>query len=228
MSADRLMRSLEHKFHRAALDADAKEGTFAGYASIFGAVDLGRDTVERGAFTKALARKRAAGIRMLFQHNPDEPIGTWTAIREDARGLYVEGRISADVAKGREVLALLRSGGLDGLSIGFKTVRARTDAKTGIRRILEADLWEISVVTFPMLPSARVTAVKAGRLPTAREFERWLVRDAGLTRSEAKAVIAGGFASLCRGRDGAGKPETEPSETLAGTIRDAARQLSST
>jgi HK97 family phage major capsid protein len=73
-------------------------------------------------------------------------------------------------------------------------VKARKEARTGVRRILEADLWEISVVTFPMLPEARVTAVKAGRLPTAREFERWLVRDAGLTRSEAKAVIAGGFA----------------------------------
>ena len=87
-----------------------------------------------------------------------------------------------------------------------------------MRRILEADLWEISVVTFPMLPQARVTAVKAGRLPTAREFERWLVRDAGLTRSEAKAVIAGGFAQLRRRRDGA--PD-EPG--LAETIRAAHR-----
>jgi HK97 family phage prohead protease len=98
------MRSLEHKFNR--VDTGGRTATFAGYASVFGAVDLGRDAVERGAFTKALARAGAAGIRMLFQHDPDEPIGTWTAIREDARGLYVEGRISADVAKGREVLAL--------------------------------------------------------------------------------------------------------------------------
>lgn len=210
--------ALEHKFNR--VELEGRDGTIAGYASVFGAVDLGRDAVERGAFAKSLAARGTGGIRMLFQHDPAEVIGRWTAIREDAHGLYVEGRISTEVAKGREVLALLRSGGLDGLSIGFRTVRARKDAATGVRRILEADLWEISVVTFPMLPSARVTAVKGGRLPTAREFERWLVRDAGLTRSEARAVIAKGFAALARGRDGA--PD---GKGLAARMRDAARQL---
>ncbi|MCI5073508.1 HK97 family phage prohead protease [Oricola sp.] len=214
---------LEHKLNRVDLAADAADGAIAGYASVFGAVDLGKDAVERGAFAKSLAARGVTGIRMLFQHDPAQPIGTWTAIREDARGLYVEGRISTEVAKGREVLALLKNGGLDGLSIGFRTVRARKEARTGVRRILEADLWEISVVTFPMLPEARVTAVKAGRLPTEREFERWLVRDAGLTRSEAKAVIAGGFASLRRRRDGA-----SADTGLAETIRDAARTLQST
>jgi Escherichia/Staphylococcus phage prohead protease len=159
MSADAMR--FERKFTGGALAVQAGEGRFSGYASVFGAVDLGRDAVIRGAFAASLAKKGPGGIRMLFQHNPDEPIGRWTAIREDARGLYVEGRISTGVARGREVLALLKGGGLDGLSIGFKTVRARTEAGTGIRRILEADLWEISVVTFPMLPEARVTAVKA-------------------------------------------------------------------
>jgi hypothetical protein len=214
-------KALEHKFNRVELEAG--DGTISGYASVFGAVDLGRDAVERGAFAKSLAARGAGGIRMLFQHNPDEVIGRWTAIREDARGLYVEGRISTEVAKGREVLALLRNGGLDGLSIGFRTVKAKKEARSGVRRILEADLWEISVVTFPMLPQARVTAVKAGRRPTAREFERWLVRDAGLTRSEARAVIARGFASLGRRRDGAAGEKG-----LAKTIREAARQLQPT
>ncbi|MAZ18393.1 MAG: HK97 family phage prohead protease [Ahrensia sp.] len=214
-------KRLEHKFNRVELEGG--DGTIAGYASVFGAVDLGRDAVERGAFEKSLTARGATGIRMLFQHDPAQVIGRWTAIREDAHGLYVEGKISTEVAKGREVLALLRNGGLDGLSIGFRTVKARKEARSGVRRILEADLWEISVVTFPMLPQARVTAVKAGRLPTAREFERWLVRDAGLTRSEAKAVIAGGFAQLRRRRDGA--PD-EPG--LAETIRAAARHLQPT
>lgn len=212
----------ERKFNR--VELEAADGRIAGYASVFGAVDLGKDVVERGAFARSLDTRGVTGIRMLFQHDPAEVIGRWTAIREDARGLYVEGRISTEVAKGREVLALLRNGGLDGLSIGFRTVKARKEARTGVRRILEADLWEISVVTFPMLPQARVTAVKAGRLPTAREFERWLVRDAGLTRSEAKAVVAEGFASLRRRRDGASR--TEPAG-LADTIRDAARALQS-
>ncbi|QKV18636.1 HK97 family phage prohead protease [Oricola thermophila] len=212
---------LERKFNRVALEA--RDGRIAGYASVFGTVDLGRDLVERGAFAKSLERRGPGGIRMLFQHDPAQPIGRWTAIREDARGLHVEGRISTEVAKGREVLALLRSGGLDGLSIGFRTVRARKDTRTGVRRIIEADLWEISVVTFPMHPEARVTAVKGGRLPTEREFERRLVRDAGLTRSEARAVIAKGFAELRRRRDGA-----SAERGLAETIRAAAHTLQQT
>ena len=97
-----------------------------------------------------------------------------------------------------------------------------------MRRILEADLWEISVVTFPMLPAARVSAVKAARCaqqPTKRELERWLVRDAGLTRTEAGAVLAKGFGGLARagGRDVAG----DQAQGLAATIRRAARQFQS-
>ena len=136
----------------------APGGIFSGYASLFGAPDLARDVVERGAFAKAIARRGAAGIRMLFQHDPKEPIGVWTTIREDARGLKVEGRLAEGVARAREVAALIAEGALDGLSIGFRTVRARADPASGLRRIVEADLWEISVVTFPMLPGARIAA----------------------------------------------------------------------
>ncbi len=201
-----------------ALDAVEADGTFSGYASLFGAIDLGNDVVERGAFARSLTGRGAAGIRMLYQHNPAEPIGRWLEIREDARGLFVRGLI-AGTDKGREVLALMREGALDGLSIGYRTVRARKDAKGGVRRILEADLWEISVVTFPMLPGARVAQVKTCRgLPTTRQFERWLTRDAGLSRSDARAVIAKGFASLRRERDAAGLARG----ALAERIRDAA------
>lgn len=143
------------------------------------------------------------------------------ALAEDARGLHVRGRLTPGVGRAREVLELMRAGALDGLSIGFRTVRARKDAKSGLRRIVEADLWEISVVTFPMLPEARVETVKGRRLPSTREFERWLTRDAKLTRWEARAVIARGFASLVRERDAArGTPEA-----LAAKIRDAARSI---
>ena len=137
---------------------------------------------------------------MLFQHDPAEPIGTWTDIREDARGLFAAGRINADVARGREVLSLMRSGGLDGLSIGFSTVKSRREA-SGLRRLLEVDLWEISVVTFPMLPQARVAAVKGGHLPSEREFERWLTRDAKFSRTQARTIIAAGFKALKTRRD---------------------------
>lgn len=215
----------ERKYADLRVEAVDLDGTFSGYASLFGRVDLARDVVERGAFARSLERRGAAGIRMLFQHDPNQPIGHWTDIREDRRGLFVRGQLATGVGRAREVLELMRAGGLDGLSIGFRTVKARAEARTGIRRITEADLWEISIVTFPMLPEARVDKVKArgsdGGLPTTREFERWLTRDAGLTRGEAKAVIAKGFASLKCGRDAASRQPVD----LAATVRRAARMF---
>ena len=213
----------ERKFTNVALDDVEPDGSFSGYASLFGRVDLGRDVVERGAFSRSLAERGAAGVRMLFQHDPNQPIGAWTEIREDGRGLFVRGRLTPGVAKSREVLELMRGGALDGLSIGFRTVRARSEP-SGVRRILEADLWEISVVTFPMLPGARVESIKGGgarSLPTTREFVRWLTRDAGLTRSDAQAVIARGFASLKRERDAARRTP----DGLADMLRKATRRI---
>lgn len=153
------------------LDGVEADGSFSGYASLFGRVDLGRDVVERGAFARSLEKRGAAGIRMLFQHDPATPIGSWQEVREDARGLFVRGQLALDSAKAREVHALMRGRALDGLSIGFRTVRARKEAKSGVRRIMEADLWEISVVTFPMLPDARVDSVKSRIRPLQRQID---------------------------------------------------------
>lgn len=203
----------ERKYAPAEIERVRLDGTFTGYASVFSQRDLGNDMMMPGAFARSLAERGASGVRMLFQHNPDEPIGVWTSIAEDARGLHVVGRLTRGAERGREVHELMRAGAIDGLSIGFKTVRASA-GKGGLRRILEADLWEISVVTFPMQPQARIDAVKTAFAPrpTAREFERWLVRDAGLTRSEARTVIAKGFAQLEAARRdavGATKPATD-------------------
>ena len=129
-----------------------------GYASLFGRIDLSRDMVERGAFADSLVRRGAAGVKLLWQHDPAQPVGIWTVIREDARGLFVRGRLNTEVARARELLALIRQGALDGLSIGYRTVRARTDPATRVRRLLAVDLQEVSLVTFPMLPEARVSA----------------------------------------------------------------------
>ncbi len=215
----------EVKFARARLSAVEADGTFSGYASLFGKPDLGRDMVLPGAFAASLRTRGPAGVKMLFQHDPNQPIGVWLAIREDGEGLFVKGKLTTEVAKAREVLSLMRAGALDGLSIGYRTVRGRTDAKTGIRSLIEVDLWEISVVTFPLLPEARVSAVKAardeGRLPTTREFERFLVQDAGLTRSEARTVIGSGFKSLAGKRDAAGGSRAG----LAVKLRRAARLM---
>jgi len=135
-------------------------GVIEGYASVFGVVDSGGDMVMGGAFTRSLMKRGAAGVKMLWQHRATEPIGLWTSIVEDGRGLKVAGRLDLSVARAREALSLMRSGAVDGLSIGFRTQRATTDKNSGVRRLREVDLWEISIVTFPMLPQARIEAVK--------------------------------------------------------------------
>ena len=162
-------------------------GVFEGYASLFGVVDLGRDIVMPGAFRETLARRGASGVKMLWQHKASEPIGAWLAIEEDVRGLRVTGRLNLAVAKAREVLALMREGAVDGLSIGFRAERSQRDA-SGLRRLKKIDLWEISLVTFPMLPQARVTSLKRiERISPAVLRERWLAAARALSRSASQA-----------------------------------------
>jgi uncharacterized protein len=158
----------EVKFGGAPLAKVSAEGTFEGYASLFGVVDLGRDVVAPGAFRDSLVLKPLRAIKLLWQHDPKHPLGVWSDIREDQNGLRVRGRLDLSVAKAREVHALMRSGAVDGLSIGFRTEKARKDPATGVRRLEKLDLWEISIVTFPMLPGARVAAVKS-RTPVAQQ-----------------------------------------------------------
>lgn len=183
---------------RAAIDAD---GVVEGYASLFGAVDQARDMVMPGAFSATLQARGLRRIPMLFQHDPAEPIGIWLELREDVHGLYARGRLIPDVVRGREVLALVRAGAIDGLSIGFRTAGARLDPKTRVRKLHAVDLWEISIVTFPLLDGARVAAVKGTEtMPPAEAHERLLRRHPRLSfaRSQAerqwKAVCSGEMA----------------------------------
>lgn len=214
----------ETKFAPVDLKAVDTDGTFEGYASVFGAEDMAHDVVMPGAFAASLASRGAQGVKLLFQHDPAQPIGVWLELAEDKKGLYARGRLMPEVARAREVLSLMRAGALDGLSIGFRTVKGVRDAKSGIRRLNQIDLWEISVVTFPMLPEARVETVKtrpfAGRVPTEREFERWLTRDAGLTRNEARAVIRSGLQGLEALRD-AGAGDTDEARLIRSIDRAA-------
>jgi uncharacterized protein len=166
------LASCEIKLAGAPLAKVSLDGVFEGYASLFGVVDLGRDLVAPGAFRDSISRKPLTAVKLLWQHDPTAPLGTWEEIREDGTGLRVRGKLNLSVAKAREVHALMRSGAVDGLSIGFRTERSRKDASTGVRRLEKLDLWEISIVTFPMLPGARVSAVKQTRRrrPAAREL----------------------------------------------------------
>lgn len=128
-----------------------------GYASLFGMTDQGGDAVLPGAFAASLARIAARGdkVRMLWQHDPTRPIGVWDEVREDGRGLWVRGRLLPEVAQAREAAALIGAGAIDGLSIGYRTIRAERDA-AGRRTLAEVELWEVSLVTFPMLAEAKV------------------------------------------------------------------------
>ena len=140
-----------------AIDAD---GVFEGYASLFGVADLGKDVVMPGAFADSLRKRGVPEVRLLWQHDPAQPIGRWLHIEEDRRGLRVRGKLNLAVERARDIHALMREGAVDGLSIGFRVERARAERPTGLRRLEKLDLWEISVVTFPMLPDARVETVK--------------------------------------------------------------------
>jgi uncharacterized protein len=162
-----VLSALQTKHAAATPRTASADGLFDGYASLFGVPDLSRDVVVSGAFAESLSRRGAGAIRMLWQHDPGEPIGRWLDIREDSRGLYVRGRLNLAVARAREIHALLRDGALDGLSIGFKVERARRERGGGLRRLEKLDLWEISLVTFPMLPGARVSALKTGAAAVA-------------------------------------------------------------
>lgn len=148
----------------------APDGTVEGYASLFGEIDQARDMVMPGAFAASLRKRGVRRVPMLFQHDPSEPVGVWLDLHEDFRGLYARGRLIPEVVRARELLALLEAGTADGLSIGFRTVRGRIDPKTRIRKLTEIDLWEISIVTFPLLPGARVRAVKEACVPSRNSF----------------------------------------------------------
>jgi HK97 family phage prohead protease len=155
----------------------APDGGIEGYASLFGEIDASRDMVMPGAFAQTLKIRGLRRIPMLFQHDPAEPVGIWLELREDHRGLYARGRLIPEVMRARELLALLRAGASDGLSIGFKTVKARIDPKSRVRKLHEIDLWEISLVTFPLLAGARVQSVKEGFRSRPVSFARTRAED---------------------------------------------------
>jgi uncharacterized protein len=139
----------------------AEDGTFTGYASLFGVTDLGGDSVQPGAFTKSLKSKPASKVKMLRGHDTSEPIGVWTSIIEDARGLKVTGHLILGTVKGNETYQLMKAGALDGLSIGYRTKKDSFDRTKKVRMLNELELHEISVVTFPMLPTATISRVKS-------------------------------------------------------------------
>lgn len=141
-------------------DHPHRELTLSGYASVFNAADISGDIVKRGAFSASLLKLGGAPLPMLFGHETATPIGVWDRIFEDQKGLYVEGRLLPIQKSRRHLVRLIETGALNGLSIGYRTLRANKRAAGG-RDLFELDLWEVSIVAFPMLREARLNPLQS-------------------------------------------------------------------
>lgn len=203
---------LETKFSRLEEQAIKEDGTFSGYASKFHMVDQGGDIVLPGAFTKSLSVRRP---KMLWGHDLDRPIGSWSFVEEDGTGLRVEGKLLLTTTLGREVYELMKAGIVDSLSIGYLTRKSET--RGGNRGLIEIDLYEISVVTFPMLEAATIEAVKSinevilatksGDFAPLKRAVEGALRDAGFPAWMAKAMAASAPQALGDGQRDASASE---------------------
>ena len=187
----------------------SEDGTFTGYGSANGNVDSYGERVMPGAFAGSLAKHKREGtnVLMLWQHNPNEPIGIWEDLAEDAKGLWGKGRLIMEVQKAREVYALMKAKAIGGLSIGYREIKASPDGN--VRNLDELDLREISPVSFPANRRARIEAVKSERMEEfarrlrdgdpmpIKEFED-ILREAGVPKSMATAIASHGYVKAIR------------------------------
>lgn len=175
------------------IKAAGDDGTVEGYGSVFGVRDDYDDVIAKGAFAASLAAHKAAGTMpaMLWQHDAAQPIGVWSEMVEDERGLKITGRLALDTTRGKEAFALLKMGALNGLSIGFMSKQWAYDRESEVRTLTEIDLWEVSLVTFPANTAARVTGVKSAvdEITAPRDAER-ILREAGFSKSDATAYVS--------------------------------------
>lgn len=183
------------------IKAVQEDGFFSGYGAVFGNIDWYNDVILPGAFTASLAKWRAKNKMppVLWNHNDSEPIGVYTNIYEDEKGLFVEGKLLVDdVPRAKSTHALLKAGAIDGLSIGYSTKKANQQGN-GVRELVEVDLGEISIVTQPANERSIITSVKSkldeGELPTLPEFEKFL-RESGFSKSQSVAIASKGLRPL--------------------------------
>lgn len=208
-------------------------GEITGYGAVFNNVDEYGDRIVPGAFAKSLAKHAASGSMpmMLWNHNPNDPIGVWTEMAEDKKGLKVKGRLVMEVARAKEVYALLKAGAMKGLSIGYRTVADQIEGN--VRMLKELDLWEVSPVTFPANAKAGITGVKAadiadfarrlrdGEPPDIKEFED-ILRDAGVPKALATRIASVGYAKAIRSES-----EGKANENALRVLKEAAAAFTS-
>jgi HK97 family phage prohead protease len=201
--------SLDYKFSSEIKDT----GKFEGYASTFQDIDGGGDIVIPGAFANTIKNKQG-NIPLLWQHDSSLPIGVIEKMQEDENGLFVEGQlVLSGVSKATEAFNLLKAGAIQGLSIGYRTIKSTKDAaRKGVRILQELDLIEVSLVTFPMNKNAKVSFVKSGIENiddlSIKEFEGFL-RDSGFSRKQATIIASNGFRGFNQG-----DPEMTKSEMI--------------
>lgn len=197
---------MEHKSQAINLEvkALAEDGSFSGYAAVFDVEDAYKDIIRAGAFTASL--KSNPDVKLLWQHNVADPIGTITSMQEDSKGLLFEAQLLLDIQRGKEAYSMLKNKVISGISIGYSAVKWKSREQSeddkwyhSNRELLEVELGEISLVTFPANPKATVVSVK-DRLQegdiTTRELEQLLTQDAGLSRSQARALMSSGIKGL--------------------------------
>lgn len=180
------------------LELKADGATVEGYGARFGNADGYGDVIDPGAFKASLGMRKP---KMLREHDPRQVVGVWDAVEEDAKGLRVKGRF-ADTPLAQETRALVAMGALDGLSIGYRTIKS--EARGNLRALKELDLWEVSFVTFPANDQARVDAAKAladGDATPIKKIVEKAARDAGFSAREAKAAAAAAARELSTKRD---------------------------
>jgi len=214
---------LETKF----LPVDLKSGKMSddgryreieGYGAVFGNVDSYNEIIEPGAFANSIAVKEP---KMAWQHDLRELVGRWDEYREDNNGLMMRGRIATRTERGADAVELLELGALKGLSIGFNTVKSEMDHDKGIRRLLEIDLWEVSLVSVPANPLANVTGFKS--IETTREFEVAL-RKLGFSRTDAKCIASHGFTAWAGQREAGDHAEMAKQQREVAAIANSLKQ----
>ena len=184
------------------------DGTFSGYASVFGELDSYNEIVMPGAFKKTLATwgKKGSLPPVLWQHESKQPIGIHTAMSTDSKGLLVEGKLATGmgVPTADMAYALTKLKAVNGMSIGYQCDNWTEDTKAKTVELNEINLWENSIVTFPACAGATIDNVKEIEvftdLPSMEQLED-LLREAGLSRSQAKAVAGKGLSHLLRQRE---------------------------
>jgi len=214
---------LETKFLPVELKAgkmtdDGRYREIEGYGAVFGNVDSDNEIIEPGAFANSISGREP---KMAWQHDLRELVGRWDEFREDGHGLVVKGRVAARTQRGADAVELLEMGALKGLSVGFRTIKSQMDYDTGVRKLLEIDLWEVSLVSLASNPLANVTDFKS--VKTTREFEAAL-RAVGFSRSDAKQIASHGFTAWAGQRDAGDYAEMAEAQREVAALANSLKQ----